>query len=145
MLVESDLIVAHLKKNDWLKSVADKIFEKIKRRELEVEISTEVFHELAYVLLEITNFDTIISNLTYLHTLENVKFLSPTPPVYITAIEIMRIYNIQSVFDAIYAAQALIQTEDKTIISTDHIYDKIEDVKRIDPRELMKKCNTYEN
>ena len=138
LLIESDLIIAHLKKKDWLKPTADKIFEKIKKGELEIEISTEIFHELTYALLKITDFDTVITNLTYLYSLENVNFLPLNPPIYIMAIELMRRYNIQSVFDAIYAAQTLIQTKDKTILSTDHIYDKIEDIKRVDPREITK-------
>jgi len=138
LLIESDLIVAHLKKEDWLKPIADKIFEKIKREEMKVEISTEIFHELTYVLLEISNHDITVTNLTYLLSLKNIKFLSPEPEIYVVAVTLMKQYNLTSVFDAIYAAQTLIQSEDKTIISTDHIYDKIEGIKRIDPRQLIK-------
>lgn len=45
-------------------------------------------------------------------------------------------YNFSSIFDAYYAATALNQVPDHTIISTDTVFDSIPGVRRIDPREI---------
>lgn len=54
-----------------------------------------------------------------------------------TAMVLMLEYNINSVFDAYYAATALLSDPDKIIVSTDSIYDKIPGIKRKDPRTLV--------
>ena len=41
-----------------------------------------------------------------------------------------------SIFDAYYAATALNQVEDHTIISTDKVFDAVPGIKRIDPRKI---------
>ncbi len=137
MMIECDVIIAHFKKQDWLKPIADRIFSEIKSKRIQVEVSTEVFHEVFYVLSEFTSISKILSNFAYLLGLENIKFLSPTPEVYVTALHLMQQYNIKSIFDAIYAAQALLQSKDKIIISTENIYDRIPGIKRIDPRDFI--------
>ena len=47
-------------------------------------------------------------------------------------------YGISSVFDSYYAATCLLYDEDKTVISTDHVFDKVPGIKRADPRDLVK-------
>ena len=138
MMIESDLIIAHFKKSDWLKKYADAIFDAVRRGILKVEVSTEIFHEVYYVLSEFTETSVIIKNFSYLMGLDGIEFLSPTPEVYIAALSLKEQYQLSSIFDAIYAAQLLIQSKDKTIISTEHIYDKIPGIKRIDPKDFCK-------
>ena len=140
MLIESDIFVALLKKQDWLKASAEKIIQLVEEGTFGVvKISTEIFHELYYVFSEFTDTDVIISNFVKLRALKNVDFIAPTPEIFITATTLMKHYGITSVFDSIYAAQALSsQCKDHTIISTDHIYDKVEGIVRVDPRELLK-------
>ena len=52
------------------------------------------------------------------------------------AITLMKQYRIKSIFDAYYAATALNQAKDHTIISTDDIFDVIPGIIRMDPRCL---------
>jgi len=51
-------------------------------------------------------------------------------------------YDIGLIFDAYYAATAFLLDLDKTIISTDPVYDKLPRIKRIDPRDLAEKLDT---
>lgn len=44
---------------------------------------------------------------------------------------------VTSLFDAIYAAGALDQDADRTILSTDEVYDKVAGTKRVDPRGFI--------
>lgn len=44
---------------------------------------------------------------------------------------------VTSLFDAIYAAGALDQDADRTILSTDEVYDKVAGIKRVDPRGFI--------
>ncbi|QXJ32556.1 hypothetical protein J5U22_02268 [Saccharolobus shibatae] len=50
MMIESDILVVHIKSEDRLKAVADTILLRIARGELKVIASREVLHELYYVL-----------------------------------------------------------------------------------------------
>ncbi|MGQ4833733.1 MAG: type II toxin-antitoxin system VapC family toxin [Candidatus Asgardarchaeia archaeon] len=141
MLIESDIITALIKKEDWLKSVAEKILVLIRNGTLQpIELSTEVFHELYYVISDYASLDDVLENFVRLAGLENIRFLRPKPETYVTAVFIMKSYNITSIFDAIYAAHILNKDgSDNVIISTDHIYDNIPGIKRIDPRTLVLK------
>ena len=138
MLIESDIIIALIKRRDWLKPVAENILMLIKKGDLRpIEISTEIFHELYYVASEFVDLDIVLENFVKIAGLENIKFLRPKPETYITAVFIMKNYNITSIFDAIYAAHILNKdSSDNIIISTDHIYDKIPEIKRVDPSKL---------
>ena len=139
MLIESDIFVALLKKGDWLGDVAARTIKLIESGSLgEASVSTEVFHELYYVFSDFAPVETILTNFIKIRGLKNIRFVAPTPEVYLLAVTLMKHYELTSVFDAIYAAQVLSeQCPDNTIISTDHIYDKIKGIKRIDPIDLV--------
>jgi len=49
---------------------------------------------------------------------------------------LMKHFKLTSIFDAYYAATALNQVPDRTIVSTDGTFDKVTGLKRIDPRSL---------
>ncbi len=138
MLIESDVLIAYIKKKDWLKPIAERIIGDIKAGKFGVvQIPSEVFHELYYVLSEFTTLDVIQANFAKIRSLKNVRFLDPSPETYILAVSLMQTYNITSFFDAIYAAHALSpECPDSTILSTDTVYDRIRGIRRIDPREL---------
>ena len=138
MLIESDILIAYIKKKDWLKPIAERIIEDIKTGKFGVvQIPSEVFHELYYVMSEFTTLDVIQANFAKIRSLKNVEFLDPNPETYILAVSLMQTYNITSFFDAIYAAHALSpECPDNTILSTDAVYDRIKGIKRIDPREI---------
>lgn len=138
MLLESDVFIAYIKKEDWLKKVATAIIDAIEEGRLRpVQASTEVFHELYYVFSDYAPLQTIMANEAKIATINNLDYISPEYTTYLTALSVMDTYGITSIFDAIYAATALsAKVPDHTIISTDKTYDAIKGLKRIDPQEL---------
>lgn len=137
-MVETDVLYAYIKKEDWLKPTAKKIILKIVRGELgTVYASRESLHEIYYVsTVEGISMDEIITRFAALTAIKNLVFLETTYEVDLLALALMRQYNISSIFDAYYAATALNQVPDHVIISTDTVFDKIAGIKRKDPREL---------
>lgn len=136
--MESDIFIAYMKKEDWLKKVATAIIDAIERGQLSpVQASTEVFHELYYVFSDYVPLQTIMANEAKIATIKNLNYIAPEYTTYLTALSIMDTYGITSIFDAIYAATALsANVPDHTIISTDKTYDTIKWLKRIDPQKL---------
>ena len=138
MLIESDLFIAYMKKEDWLKESAIKIFRAAEEGRLTgVQASSEVFHEICYVFSDYASLDTILRNQARMATLENITYIDATKEIYLSALELMNTYGVTSIFDAIYAATTLTEkVPDNTIISTDSVYEKIRGIKRIDPRKI---------
>jgi len=139
LLLESDILIAYFKKEDWLKSVANGIINAIEDGRLKnVQVSTEVFHELYYVFSDFASLQTMFINGAKLATIKNLVFIKPSYENYLSAMNIMDTYNLTSIFDAIYAATALSsEVPDHIIVSTDRTFDKIRGLRRIDPRELQ--------
>lgn len=137
-MIETDVLYAYIKKEDWLKPTAKKIMLKIVRGELgTVYASRESLHEIYYVsMAEGISMDEIITRFATLTAIKNLVFLETTYEVDLLALALMRQYNISSIFDAYYAATALNQVPDHVIISTDTVFDKIAGIKRKDPRKL---------
>jgi len=138
LLLESDIFIAYMKKEDWLKKAATAIIQAIEKGRLSpVQASTEVFHELYYVFSDYVPLQTIMANEAKIATINNLNYIAPESTMYLTALSIMDTYGITSIFDAIYAATALsVNVPDHTIISTDKKYDTIKGLKRIDPQKL---------
>jgi len=138
MLIESDLFIAYLKKEDWLKPTAEKIFNAIKTNTLQdIQASTDIIHELYYVFSDIAPISTILGNAANLVTLENITYIDPTREILLSALDLMTSYDLKSIFDAIYAAASRTpHVPDHAILSTDQTYDKISGIERIDPRNL---------
>lgn len=139
-MLETDVLYAYVKKKDWLKPVADKLVAGISEGKLGVvNVSREVLHELYYVsAAEDIGIDEVISRFTALTAIDNLTFLETTHEIDLLALTLMRQYKIKSIFDAYYAAAALNQDPDCTLISTDGVFDKIAGLKRVDPRELLR-------
>ncbi|MGB9728720.1 MAG: type II toxin-antitoxin system VapC family toxin [Thermoprotei archaeon] len=137
-MIETDLLYAFVKKKDWLKNTAEKIMMKIVDGEFGiVYTSRECLHELYYISREEgISLDEYIARAAALTAIKNLKFLDTTYEIDLLALTLMKQYNLKSIFDAYYAATALNQVEDHTIISTDNVYDTIPGLKRIDPRKL---------
>ncbi len=137
-MIETDLLYAYVKEEDRLKPVADKVFTKIVKGELGiVYASRESLHELYYVSKkEGVSLDEYISRAAALTAIENLKFVETTYQIDLLALTLMRQYRIESLFDAYYAATALNQVPDHTIISADEVFDTIPGIKRIDPHKL---------
>jgi predicted nucleic acid-binding protein len=137
-MIETDLLYAFVKKEDWLKVTAEKVIRKIINGELgAVYASRECFHELYYVSREEgISLDEYITRVAALTSIENLKFLETTYEIDLLALTLMRQYRLKSIFDAYYAATALNQVEDHIIISTDEVYDMIPGLVRVDPRKI---------
>ena len=139
MIIESDLMYAYVKKQDWLKPTADIIFNAIIEGKLgSVHVSRMVLHELYYVSKnEGVDLDEYIARAASLTAIPNLSFHPTTVEVDLLALVLMKQYKVTSIFDAYHAATALNQEPDHTVISTDHIYDNIPGITRIDPRNLQ--------
>jgi predicted nucleic acid-binding protein len=137
MLIESDMFIAHIKKSDWLKESATKIFKALEEGRLKAQASSEVFHEIYYVFSEYAPMSVIIGNQAKLAATENLTFIDANSEIYLSALDLMNGYGVNSIFDAIYAATVLTdKVPDGIIVSTDIIYDRIPGIKRLDPREM---------
>ncbi len=71
-----------------------------------------------------------------LKAIDNLTFLDTTFEIDLLALALIRQYGFTSLFDTYYAATALNQVDDNTIISTDTVFDCIPGIKRIDPRKI---------
>ncbi|MEM4445091.1 MAG: PIN domain-containing protein [Thermofilum sp.] len=138
MMVETDVLYAYVKREDWLKPVADKLLRRVAEGEFgTVYASRESLHEMYYVSLEEgVPLDEIILRFALLTSIDNLVFLETTHEVDLLALTLMKQFKLSSTFDAYYAATALNQVPDHTIVTTDTVYDRIPGLKRVDPREL---------
>lgn len=138
MLLEADLLIAYLKKEDWLKPLARKVIGAVEEGKLKnIHSSTEVLHEMYYVFAEFATLETILADLAKVATLTNLSFLQPGTEVYLSAVHLAKSYRISSIFDAIYAATALSRhVPDHTIISTDEVFDRVPGLRRVRPGDL---------
>ncbi len=131
-LLDSDIILAYLKEDDWLQDYAENIFVKIIAGELDVYMSTAAFVELAFVCKREKQIDLFSKIISTLYNLPHVSFIPLSEEILEKSTEFIQ--KGIGVLDSIQAATAI--NFDKTIISSDHIFDKIKDLKRIKPEEL---------
>ena len=98
----------------------------------------ESYHVIRWIPHEFRNAQSTLILQLISQRLEIGKRLVnyPTSEIDLLALAVIRQYGFTSIFDAYYAATALNQVEDRTIISTDTVFDCIPGIKRIDPREM---------
>ncbi|MCL5876716.1 MAG: PIN domain-containing protein [Candidatus Bathyarchaeota archaeon] len=137
-MIETDILYAFVKQSDWLKETANSIISRIIKGEFgEVYVSRECLHELYYVSkTEGVSIDELITRSAAVTAIPNLTFLETTFEIDLLALVLLRQYNFSSIFDAYYAATALNQVEDHTIISTDKVFDCIPGLVRLDPRKI---------
>jgi len=138
LMIETDMLYAFVKREDWLRSTAWNIILRITKGEFgAVCASREALHEIYYVSKEEgVSIDEYISRAAALTAIKNLTFIETTYEIDLLALTLIKQYKVESIFDAYYAATALNQVQDHTIISTDTVFDKIPGIKRIDPREI---------
>ncbi len=139
MMIETDTLYAYVKPKDWLKPVAIKLIQKIEDGSFGiVYVPREVLHELYYVSVEEgVSIDEFIARAAAVTAIKNLVFVETDYTIDLLAFTLMRQYNLNSIFDAYYAATALNKVPDHTVVSTDTVFDKIPGIKRIDPRKLV--------
>ena len=136
ILIESDLLLAVIKKEDRLKPAAERIIEKIDSGELKgVYASTATIQEVIFWFYNRQLFSELAKAVNVLMHLRNVEWVAVTPEICLAASLLIDEYN-TSPFDAYHAATAI--PRDKTILSTEHIYDKIKGITRLEPEEFAK-------
>lgn len=138
MMIETDMLYAHVKLDDWLKPTARKLMRRIVQGEFGVVVtSREVLHELYYVsMAEGVELESFIARLAALTSISNLKFVDTTSEIDILAATLMKQFRLSSIFDAYYAATALNAVADHTIVSTDEVFDNVTGITRKDPRTL---------
>jgi predicted nucleic acid-binding protein len=138
MMIETDMLYAHVKSDDWLKPTAGRLMHRIARGDFgAVSTSREALHELYYVSMEEgVDLESYISRLVALTSIPNLNYLDTTSEIDILAATLMKQFKLTSIFDAYFAATALNAVPDHTIISTDETFDKVTGIKRTDPRTL---------
>jgi predicted nucleic acid-binding protein len=135
-LIESDLLLAVIKKEDRLKPIAEKILEKIDSGELKgIYASTAVLQEVIFWFYNRQLLSKLEKAVNVLSHLRNVEWVPITPEICLTASLLINEYK-TSPFDAYHIATAI--PRDKTILSTEHIYNKIKGITRIEPTEFAK-------
>lgn len=137
-MIETDMLYAYVKKEDWLKETANNLISRITKGDFgHVYASRESLHELYYVSkAEGVTTDELIKRSAALTAIQNLIFLETTSEIDLLALVLMRQYGFTSIFDAYYAATALNQVEDHTIVSTDEVFDCVPGLIRIDPRKI---------
>lgn len=93
MLLESDIFIAYLKREDLLKKMATAIIEAVENGQLSpVQASTEIFHEIYYVFSDYAPLQTIMANEARIATIKNLTYVTPDYATYLTALSIMDTY-----------------------------------------------------
>ncbi len=129
MYLDTDIVLALIKKKDWLKQTIK--IEKIKKPktsalviiEAELILSREYGREYVFSVLGKTK-----------KIIPGIRILPLEEKIIEKSIELMKNYQNLNIFDSMHAAFSILKNE--TIISTDDVFRKIKEVKCIDPREL---------
>ena len=125
-----------IKKEDRLKTAAEKILEKIEVGEIKgIYASTAAMQEIVFWLYNRQLLKELTVAVNLLSHLRNVKWIPLSTEVCLTASLLIDEYKV-SPFDAYHAATAI--SKDKTILSTEHIYEKIKGITRLDFVEFAK-------
>jgi len=79
-MIETDVLYAHVKKQDWLRPVAEKFLRRVVRGEFgNVLTSREVLHELYHVSMEEgLTMDSYIARIAALTAIPNLTYLDTT-------------------------------------------------------------------
>ncbi len=133
ILIDSDLLLAHIKREDRLKPTAVKILRDIDSGKFRgVYASTASIQEIVFWFYNRRMYKELVEAVNALIHIRNLEWVDSTPDICLTASILMSEYDV-SPFDAYHVATAILK--DRTIISTKHVYDDIKGVKRIDPRK----------
>ena len=127
MYLDTDIILALIKDSDWLKPHVD--IKKIKNPE------TSVFTiiEAEIVLLREYGREHVFPVLENVKK-HKIKIIPFDEVVLVKSIEMLKKYSRLNIFDSVHAAYSIVKRD--KIISTDTIFDEIEEIEKIDPRDM---------
>jgi predicted nucleic acid-binding protein len=132
-LLENDVIFAYLNEYDPSHNIAERIFKKMQKGEIFVEISSVSLIEMELTYLSEKMEDSLLKDLAAVAALPNVRYVALTPDVAVASAYLRQILNL-TFFDSHYAATAL--NLDRKIISFDHAYDTVPGLTRIEPEKI---------
>lgn len=136
VLVESDLFLAAIKKEDRLKPTAANILLKIDSGEIKgVYASVAAIQETIFWFYNRKMFKELTKAVNLLTHIRHIKWIPLTPQICTAAALLIDEYNLAP-FDAYHLATAI--SMDKTILSTEHVYEKVKGVTKIEPTEFAK-------
>ena len=130
MYLDTDIILALIKEEDWLKRYIS--LKDIKNP----KTSALTIVEAELVLLREYSRKNAIGVLNKIQNL-GINILPITAKTLNKSKELLEKYNNLNIFDSVHAACAILCKE--KIISTDNIYSDLDELTKIDPREINKK------
>ena len=133
MYVEADLLYSLIKPEDWLKPLSERFFKKTKQKLCTSSITVTEIEIVARREVGIDFSDRILEAIKL--SVKNIEILPLTEKVLTRAVNIRKAHGL-NIFDSIHAATCLENKE--VIVSTDHVFDVVKGLKRIDPRKLVK-------
>lgn len=130
------MLLAVIKDEDRLKPTAELILSRIDGGKIKgVYASTASMQEIIFWLYNRQLLKELTAAVNVLSHLRNIEWVPLTTELCLTASLLINEYKI-SPFNAYQAAIAI--SKDKTILSTDHVYDKIRGVTRLAPTDFAK-------
>ena len=127
MYLDTDILLAVVKPEDWLKPHINlKKFSELKTSVFAI-VEAELILEREYGRNETTALLEKIKK-------AKIKIESITEAVIEKNLEFLQNYPKLTIFDSVHAG--FCYTHGEKILSTDHIYDSVKEIERIDPRNL---------
>ncbi|MGB9895954.1 MAG: type II toxin-antitoxin system VapC family toxin [Thermoproteota archaeon] len=129
-LLENDVIFAYLNEYDSNHTIVERIFQKLKDGEINVEISSVSLLEMELIYRSEKMEDKLLKDLAAIAALPHVKYVALTPDIAVASVYLRQTLNL-TFFDSHYAATAL--NLDGKNISFDQAYDRVPGLTRIKP------------
>ena len=131
ILIESDLLLAYMKKSDWLKPTAEKILSRVASGDIPgAYASTATLQEIIFWFYNRDMHRELVQATNAITHMRNMRWIDLFPEICFTASMLIKEYMINPT-DAYHAATAI--TKDKTILNMELVYDRIKGIRRIDP------------
>lgn len=129
--------MAHIKKSDRLKPASEKILNRVASGAIpDVYAATATLQEIIFWFSNRNMLRELIQATNAIAHIRNIRWIDLSPDICLTTSLPIKEYDINP-FDAYNAATSI--SEDKTILSTEHVYDRIRGIKRIDPETYAKR------
>lgn len=127
MYLDTDVILALLKTEDWLQSEVEP------GNLIEPKTSVITVVEVQLVMFDAWSRDRLVA--TQQNVVEQgIELLPLSPDVLQAGMQLLSSYDRLNVFDSIHLGHAITLSE--PIVSTDTLYPDVEEVEDVDPREL---------
>jgi predicted nucleic acid-binding protein len=134
MLIESDLLIPVIKREDRLRDLSDRVLTRIKSGNLMgVYASTAAMQEVIFWLNNRGVHSELVRTIHDLKLIPNLEWVPISPQICLEAALLIREYGLGP-FDAYHAATAL--SRDSEILSTEHIYGKVSGLSVLDPNDM---------